>query len=102
MTTDPRIELAAKAIRSQIHTRNEVTMAVHALAAADTVDPLRNPSETDIERASEVLHEEANKGINPFLRPDELASLGVRSFDAHQARLRVVRAVVAALRGDVE
>uniref|UniRef100_UPI003F499B6E hypothetical protein n=1 Tax=Arthrobacter silvisoli TaxID=2291022 RepID=UPI003F499B6E len=70
MTTDPRIEAAARAEFNSVwrgaswdgpvnptteETRDKFRIATAAgLAAADAVDPLRNPTEADIERAAKA------------------------------------------------
>lgn len=93
MTTDPRIEAAAKAINDAMlgHQPHEAwgDLSTAAVDAADLVDPLRNPIDRDIERAAKTLHDlnnpterwlDQNDGIRESFRQD-------------------VRAVVAALRG---
>ena len=78
MSTDPRIEAAAKAVAEKQNVpfvgKKQCGIAEVALAAADAVDPLRNPTEIALVRAA------AKSGH----------------------KVSVVRAVVAALRGGAE
>ncbi|WNM72280.1 hypothetical protein SEA_GUSANITA_61 [Arthrobacter phage Gusanita] len=46
--------------------------------------------------AAKALQEEVGARIDPFMRPDDLAKLGVRSFDAGMARRSAMTAALAA------
>jgi len=48
------------------------------------------------EAAAKALGVAANKGINPFLRPNQLAALGVRSLDAHNAGVKAMTVALQA------
>lgn len=87
MTTDPRIEAAAKAIQRN-WLRMEGNLAEAALAAADAVDPLRNPTEDDIERAAE-----AAALVVDNTRWDHMGQIRRDEY------MEAARSVVAALRG---
>lgn len=96
MTADPRIEAAAKALRAhgaptEAFPEDEYDCCAEvALAAADAVDPLRNPTEDDIDRAAKAL-------LGRFPGCDWDRDVEYRDFLRDD-----VRAVVAALRGGAE
>lgn len=46
--------------------------------------------------AARALQEEIGARIDPFMRPDDLVKLGVRSFDAGMARRSAMSAALAA------
>ncbi|AYN59052.1 hypothetical protein PBI_RYAN_62 [Arthrobacter phage Ryan] len=49
-----------------------------------------------VDAAAKALQEEIGARIDPFMRPDDLAKLGVRSFDAGMARRSAMAAALAA------
>ncbi|QYC54979.1 helix-turn-helix DNA-binding domain protein [Arthrobacter phage Popper] len=49
-----------------------------------------------VDAAATALQEEIGARIDPFMRPDDLATLGVRSFDAGMARRSAMTAALAA------
>jgi hypothetical protein len=49
-----------------------------------------------VDAAAEALQESIGARIDPFRRPEELASLGVRSFDAGMARRSAMADALAA------
>lgn len=49
-----------------------------------------------VEAAAKALQEEIGARIDPFMRPDDLAKLGVRSFDAEMARRSAMAGALAA------
>jgi hypothetical protein len=49
-----------------------------------------------VDAAAKALQEGIGARIDPFQRPDELARLGVRSFDAEMARRSAMTAALAA------
>lgn len=58
MTTDPRIEAAAVAIASKVHTRDFDVMARAALAAADNAATITTVEELDVLPSESVIRSE--------------------------------------------
>lgn len=109
MSTDPRIEAAARAVAEKQNVpfvgKKQCGIAEVALAAADAVDPLRNPTDDDIERVEKELYEHRVNGLTCLNHPStperQVWCCPCGEHDITESRRKhMARAVVAALRGE--